>query len=204
MVKLYSELPVARAKEFLADVSTWAWVALWTVIGLRIHDAISGFAEAGRVLRGGGQNIEAAGAQLGDALAGLPIVGAGVDDVTTRTFATAGEPFQYVGGELESLLILIARLLALLVIAVMLVPWLARYLPWRASRLATVRAAHRAIRRAPVDMPPAVMQRALATRAINRLSYPELLEHTSDPYGDFAAARYEQLAKAELASVGLR
>ena len=108
MFKFYSEIPGARLREMLADLSTWAWVALWTVVGVRIHDAISGFAEAGRVLRGGGDNIEAAGAQLGDALAGLPLVGAGIDDITTKTFATAGEPFQYVGGELESLLILIA------------------------------------------------------------------------------------------------
>jgi hypothetical protein len=204
MFKFYSEIPGARIREMLADLSTWAWVALWTVIGLRIHDAIAGFAEAGRILRGGGDNIEAAGAQLGDALAGLPLVGAGIDDVTTRTFATAGEPFQYVGGELESLLILIARLLAILVVAVFLIPWLLRYLPWRAERLATVRAAHRAIRRAPVDVTDAAMQRTLATRAMYRLSYPELLEHTSDPFGDFNAGHFERLARAELASVGLR
>ena len=202
MFKFYSEVPVARLREMAADLLTWAWVALWTVVGFRIHEVISGFAEAGRVLRGGGENIEAAGAQLGDALAGLPLVGAGVDDITTRTFATAGEPFQYVGGELESLLILIARLLAILVVAVMLVPWLSRYLPWRATRLATVRAAHRAIRRADVSEP--AMQRFLAQRALYRIPYDELLEHTSDPFGDFAEGRFDRLARAELASVGLR
>lgn len=204
MLKFYSEVPSARAREMLADLSTWAWVALWTVVGLRIHDAISAFAEAGRILRGGGENIESAGAQLGDALNGLPVVGVGIDDITTRTFATAGQPFQYVGGELESLLILIARLLAILVVAVFLVPWLLRYVPWRASRLATVRAAHRAIRRAPVDVSTATLERELATRAINRLSYPELLEHTPDPFGDFATGRFDRLVTAELASVGLK
>lgn len=202
MFKFYSEVQPARARELFADLLTWAWVALWTVVGFRIHEVISGFAEAGRVLRGGGENIEAAGAQLGDALAGLPLVGAGVDDITTRTFATAGQPFQYVGGELESLLILIARLLAILVVAVMLVPWLSRYLPWRATRLATVRAAHRAIRRADVSEP--AMQRFLAQRALYRIPYDELLEHTSDPFGDFAEGRFDRLARAELASVGLR
>jgi hypothetical protein len=204
MLKFYSEIPTARLREMIADLSTWAWVVLWTVVGVRIHDAISGFSEAGRVLRGGGQNIESAGAQLGAALHGLPLVGPGIDDVTTKTFATAGEPFQYVGGELESLLIFIARLLAILVVAVFLVPWLLRYVPWRASRLATVRAAHRAIRRAPVDVSTATLQRQLATRALNRLSYPELLEHTPDPFGDFAAGRFDRLVTAELASVGLR
>jgi hypothetical protein len=203
MLKFYSEIPTARARELVADLSTWAWVALWTVVGVRIHDTLSAFAEAGRILRGGGENIQGAGAQLGDALGGVPLIGEGVDTLATGAFASAGEPFIFVGSELESLLILIARLLALLVVAVMLIPWLSRYLPWRAERLATVRAAHRAIRRAP-DLSRAEMQRALAMRALNGLPYADLLDHTADPFGDFAAGRYERLARAELASVGLR
>ena len=31
MFKFYSEIPGARLREMLADLSTWAWVALWTV-----------------------------------------------------------------------------------------------------------------------------------------------------------------------------
>lgn len=204
MLKFWSEVPTARAREIAADVTTWAWVALWAVVGVRINDTISAFAEAGRVLQAGGTNIQGAGVTLGEAFRGVPLVGEGVDDLATGAFATAGEPFIFVGQELESLLILIARVLALLVVGVMVIPWLSRYVPWRAGRLATVRAAHRAIRRAPVDMTADAMQRALATRAINRLSYPELLEHSKDPFGDFAAGRFERLARAELASVGLR
>jgi hypothetical protein len=90
------------------------------------------------------------------------------------------------------------------VIGVMLGPWLFRYLPWRAGRLATVRAAHYAIRRAPRDMSDRALQHALATRALARLSYQDLLDHTSDPFGDYAAGHYERLAKAELHSVGLK
>ena len=204
MLKFWSEVPSARAREIAADVATWAWVALWAVVGVRINDTISAFAEAGRVLQVGGTNIQGAGVTLGEAFRGVPLVGEGVDDLASGAFATAGEPFIFVGQELESLLILIARVLALLVVGVMVIPWLSRYVPWRAGRLATVRAAHRAIRRAPIDMTAEAMQRALATRAINRLSYPELLEHSADPFGDFAAGRFERLARAELASVGLR
>src|SRR5688500_14754360 len=202
MLKFWSELPTARAREMTADLATWIWVSLWVVVGVRIHDGISWFAEAGRVLQAGGANIQGAVATLGGAFDDIPLVGPGIGDLTTGAFATAGDPFIYVGRELESMLILIARLLALLVVAVMVVPWLARYLPWRAGRLAMVRSAHRAIRRG--EMSEAAMERALATRALNRLSYPELLEHTSDPFGDFAAGRYDRLARAELASVGLR
>ncbi len=203
MLKFWSELPAARAREMVADVATWAWVALWAVIGLKIHDVIAQFAEAGRVLQAGGTNIQGAGASLGDAFTEVPLVGVGIDDLATKAFGSAGEPFIYVGHELESMLILIARLLALLVVGVMVIPWLSRYLPWRAERLARVRAAHRVIRRSH-GMSKGAMEKALATRALNRLSYPELLEHTSDPFGDFAEGRYDRLAKAELASVGLR
>jgi hypothetical protein len=202
MLKFWSEVPSARAREMVADVATWIWVSLWVLIGVRIHEVISSFSEAGRVLQRGGTNIQGAGATLGGAFADVPLVGPGIGDITTGAFATAGDPFIYVGRELESLLILIARLLALLVVGVMVIPWLSRYLPWRAERLATVRSAHRAIRRG--DLTEAAMERALASRALNRLSYPELLEHTSDPFGDFAAGRYDRLARAELASVGLR
>ena len=204
MLKFYSEVWPARIREVAADVATWAWVVLWTVIGFRINEAIAQFAEAGRILSGGGQNIQGAGAQLGDALAGVPLIGPGVDDLATGAFGAAGEPFIQVGHELETLLLFIARLLAVIVVAVMLGPWLSRYVPWRASRLATVRAAHNAIRRAPRNMSDRAIQQALATRALGRLSYQELLDHTSDPFGDFASGRYDRLAKAELASVGLK
>ncbi len=204
MLKFWSEVPSARAREVVADVATWGWVSLWVVIAVRIHSVIAGLAEAGRVLQTGGTNIQGAGVTIGEAFRDVPFVGEGIDAVATGAFESAGDPFIFVGQELESLLILIARLLALLVVGVMVIPWLSRYLPWRARRLATVRAAHRAIRRAPVDMSDAAIQRALATRAISRLSYPELLEHTGDPLGDFAAGRYDRLARAELASVGLR
>lgn len=203
MFNFWSELPGARTREMVADVATWVWVAFWAVVGLKIHDVIAQFAEAGRVLQAGGTNIQGAGASLGAAFNDVPLVGPGIDDLATGAFGTAGDPFIYVGRELESVFILIARLLALLVVGVMVVPWLSRYVPWRAARLATVRSAHKAIRRSN-GMSKGAMERALATRALARLSYSELLEHTSDPFGDFAEGRYDRLAKAELESVGLR
>jgi hypothetical protein len=66
-----------------------------------------------------------------------------------------------------------------------------------------VRAAHRVVRVAP-SVPDASVQRALAMRAVTRLDYPTLLEFTPDPIGDWAAGRHDRLARAELASVGLR
>jgi hypothetical protein len=44
----------------------------------------------------------------------------------------------------------------------------------------------------------------LALRAVTRLEYSDLLEFTPDPLGDWKAGRHDRLARAELASVGLR
>jgi hypothetical protein len=204
MVKFWSEVRAARTRELAADISTWIWVAVWTVIAARVYAGIAGYAETGRVLSRGGTNLEAAGAALGASLAGVPLVGDRLRTLAIDSLGAAGEPFVYVGGELESLLILIARLLTVLLLGVVLVPWLTRYVPWRARRLATLRAADQAIRRSPIDVALPQIERTLALRALSHLEWTELLEHTRDPIGDFDAARYGGLARAELESVGLR
>lgn len=87
--------------------------------------------------------------------------------------------------------------------ALTLVPWLTRYLPWRWARLRRLRAAHRVIRVAH-DVANADVARALAMRAVTRLDYSTLLEFTPDPFGDWVGGRHDRLARAELASAGLR
>lgn len=204
MLKFWSEVPSARLREMAADIATWGWVALWATIGWRVFAAIAGYAEAGRTLASAGMRLQGVGVDLGGALGGIPVVGPGIRDLSTTAFRTAGEPIVFVGSDLEGLVVLVARLIALLVVAVTLIPWLSRYLPWRARRLTDVRAAHRAIRRAPDRALEGDVTRLLASRALHRLSYGELLQATRDPFGDFIAGRYERLARAELESVGLR
>ncbi len=206
MIRFWSEVRGQRQREVGADIATWAWVAIWSVVSFRIHQTIAGFAEAGHTLQQGGQAIRDAGGQVGGSLDGIPLVGAGAGELARRAFGAAGDPFVYVGGELFDLLILIARLLAILVLAVAIVPWLSRYLPWRAQRLAQLRAADRAIRKRPkaAGASPESINHLLASRAIHRLSWEELLDHSRDPVGDFLAGRDKALARAELESVGLR
>ena len=204
MITFWSEIPSQRRREVAADLSTWGWVALWSVVSFRIHATIAGFAEAGHALQQGGIAIHDAGGQVGGSLDGLPLVGAGAGDLVRRAFGAAGEPFVFVGGELFDLLILVARLLAILVLAVAVVPWLSRYVPWRAERLARLRAADAAIRRRPTGADAESIDHLLASRAIHRLSWDELLADSRDPVGDFLAGRDKALARAELRSVGLR
>ena len=203
MIKIWSELPVARTKEQVADVATLLWVLFWGSIVWQLFQFLASFAEAGRTIRSGGEQMVQSGRDLGDSLAGVPLVGSQLSDIARSAFAAPGEPLSEFGSQLEQFILVVSVVLALLLALVTLVPWLNRYLPWRWKRLRRVRAARRAIRTVPraVD---ASIERILAMRAVSRLDYSTLLGYTPDPLGDWANGRHDRLARAELASVGLR
>ena len=204
-MRIWSELRGARAKEQLADVATLAWVVLWAMIAFSLYQVVAAVSQAGRTIRDGGAALVQSGRDLGAALSGIPVVGEGLRGAAERAFAGAGTPLTMFGVDLEQLIVTLAVAMALLVLAVPLIPWLSRYVPWRWARLRNLRAGHRAIRIAP---PPGVasgaVQQVLAMRAVTRLDYSELLGYTPDPIGDWVAGRHDRLAQAELASVGLR
>lgn len=203
MFKIWSELPVARTKEQVADIATLIWVVFWGSIVWQLFQFLASFAEAGRTIRAGGDGLVQGGRDLGESLAGLPLVGSQVRDVARDAIGGAGRPLSDFGTQLEQFIIVVAVVLALLLALVTLGPWLNRYLPWRWERLRRLRAAHRAIRTAPGKGAPGI-ERSLAMRAVTRLEYTDLLEFTPDPLGDWVSGRHDRLAKAELASVGLR
>src|SRR5437899_1557280 len=165
MIKIWSELPAGRLKEQVADGLTLMWVVFWGSIVWQLFQFLSGFAGAGRLVRGGGEAMIQSGHDLGESLAGLPLVGSQVRDITRQAFAGAGRPLSDFGGELEQFIFVVAIVLALLLALVTLAPWLYRYLPWRWERLQRVRAAHRAIRTAP-DVGDVRIRRVLALRAV--------------------------------------
>ena len=203
MIKIWSELPVARMKEQVADVATLVWMVFWGFIVWRLFEFLVGFSAAGRTIYDGGQNMVQSGRDLGDSLAGLPLVGSQVRDIARDAFGGAGRPLSDFGIQLEQFIVVVAIVLALMLALVTLEPWLVRYVPWRWERLRHVRAGHRAIRTAP-HLSDASIETVLALRAVTRLDYSTLLEYTPDPLGDWASGRHDRLARAELASVGLR
>lgn len=203
MVRIWSELRDARLTEQAVDLMTLLWIAIWGFIAWQLYQLLAAFAEAGRLIRAGGDTMTQSGRDLGVALSGIPLVGEGLQNVAEDAFAGAGRPLAGFGTDLEGFILLIAAVVSLLVLAVPLLPWLSRYWPWRWERLRTLRAAHRAIRRAP-ELPGPRLREVLALRAVTRLDYATLLEFTTDPLGDWAAGRHDELARAELASVGLR
>jgi hypothetical protein len=205
---IWSERPLMRAGEILADVATLLWLTIWISLGVRLYGLLANLAESGRLVRDGGTGLTDAGETVGSALEGVPLVGEGVADGIRGAFSGAGEPLIVFGTDLERLLIIIAAVLGGLLVAVAIIPWLNRYLPWRIARWRRLNAASRVIRgsrrgRAEA-IPDATLESLLASRAVHRLEYDELLEFSSDPFGDWVAGRHDRLAMAELDRVGLR
>jgi len=201
---IWSELPRARLGEVLADAATLAWVAVWGSLGWRLYVFLADLAGAGRFVAEGGTSLGAAGREVAAAIRGIPLIGEGAADAVGGAFAAAANPLISFGNDLERLLLAIALLIALLLVAAALIPWLNRYLPWRIGRLRRLRAGARVIRRAPAGVETGRIEQLLASRAVHRLEYDELLEFSPDPFGDWLSGRYDRLARAELSEVGLR
>jgi hypothetical protein len=205
---LWSERPGARIRQIVADIATLTWVAVWISISVGLYRFLAQLAGAGRFISDSGNGLNGLGGRLAGALAGVPLVGEGAANGIRTGFSAAADPMIRFGGDLERLLIIIAALLGLLLAAAALVPWLNRYLPWRVAAWRRLNAGARVIRRrrfarsSPIAA--AELERILASRALHRLEYDELLEFTPDPFGDWVAGRHERLARAELDRVGLR
>jgi hypothetical protein len=201
-VKIWSELPGAQSREVVADAATALWVIVWASIAIQLYRVLSGFAPAARLIRDGGVNLRAAGTDIAANASGLPVVGKELGNAVRSSMTAAANPFVDFGAELETLILVLAAVISLLVLAVPLVPWLFKYLPWRVARLRRVRAAHRVARSS--SLPSGVAEKILASRAVYTLDYQALLDYSPDPFGDFAKGKYDRLAEAELATVGLR
>jgi len=207
-MEIWSERGGARAREIAVDIATVAWVILWITIGVRVYGFLAHLAEAGRLVRDGGIELHDAGGSIGSAIEGIPLVGEGAANGIRDAFNAAGDPLIAFGTDLERALIVIAALVAMLVAATGLVPWLNRYLPWRIERFSRLNAAARVVRRrrfaSATPVPAAEIERILASRALHRLEYDELLRFSPDPFGDWSSGRHDRLARAELDHSGLQ
>ena len=201
-VKIWSEVPSAQGREVIADAATALWVIFWGAVAIQLYSVLSGIARAARLIRDGGVNLRTAGVDISANANGIPVVGKELSGVVKSSITAAANPFVDFGTELERLGLVVAVTLALLVLAVPLVPWMFKYLPWRIARLRRLRAAHKVTRSRNVSSE--VAQKLLASRALYSLDYQTLLEYTPDPFGDFARGRHDRLAEAELATAGLR
>ncbi|HJT63384.1 MAG TPA: hypothetical protein VJ839_01265 [Candidatus Limnocylindria bacterium] len=206
-MRIWSEVPKRRTQEVVADLATAVWVGLWAYLGLQLYGTLSQLSTVGVNLGETGAGLERAAATLRLGLSQVPLIGEGVGDLLGDALQGIGSPLVQAGTDLERLLLIVASVLGLLLVAVFVIPWLNRYGPWRRRRLRELNAGDRAIRQSVAVQESRIdrkdAERVLATRALYRLEYSDLLDHTPDPIGDFLEGRHDRLAKAEVESVGL-
>ncbi|HEX6655526.1 MAG TPA: hypothetical protein VF153_04870 [Candidatus Limnocylindria bacterium] len=203
---IWSQRRGPRMQEQVADAATAVWLALWISLGIRLYGALAQLAGAGHLIQDAGHGLGNGGDSVADAVNGLPLVGEQAASGIRSAFGSTASNIVHFGSDLERLLLIMALLLGLIVVAIAVIPWLNRYLPWRINRFQNLNAARRVIHRG--------MNRArggerreiealLAARALYRLDYDELLDFTPDPLGDYQAGRFDRLIQAELRGVGL-
>lgn len=202
---IWSERRGPRIREVVADAATVAWVGLWAMLGIRLFGLLAELAGAGRLIQDGGTGLRSTGGEVAAILQGVPLIGEGASERVLGAFGAAADPMIQFGSDVERVLFIIAALLGMLVVAVAVIPWLNRYLPWRIERLRRLNGGARVIRQSALNAPEGggQVQEILAARAIHRLEYDRLLEFTPDPFADWRAGRLDRLVEAELEAVGL-
>ena len=196
MFMVQPSLPGGRAV-LVTDALALAWVLLWILLGLVVADAV-------RELSGLTDGFTTIGGSLHDAADAvatveLPLVGAGLDGAA-NSLRDAGREFAASGESSRATIERTATVLGLAVALVPSLPLVIGYLPPRLGRAREAAALRGLVRDGDGD--PG-LERFLAQRAAETLSYRELRRVSPRPWRDLEQGRYEALADAELHRAGV-
>ena len=189
---------LVRLSRASADLAMLAWLGLLIVVGVLVAREIRDLASVGQTVSSAGSALEEAGGSL-RSLGDVPLVGGVISDAGTRleeAGASLVEDARSSRRAVETSGMLLGLTIVLVPAVSVFVPYVAR----RASQVADVRAVRRALQTQAVD--PA-FRRFLARRAIEHLPYRRLLSVSPNPERDLDEGRYDALADAELARLGI-
>ncbi|HEV2776828.1 MAG TPA: hypothetical protein VGV90_14635 [Solirubrobacteraceae bacterium] len=176
----------------VVDLFVVLWVAVWLLLGLRVHDEVEGLTELSTTISRAGGAVEQTGRALG--ALDIPFVGDRIDRAAAEATGVGRETRISGRTARDS----IADLSTLLGLSVALIPSsaiLLVYLPVRVARVRERRALRRLLARFGDD--PA-LERLLAHRALQTMSYRQLQRSVGErPWVDLAEGRYAALAAAE-------
>ncbi len=182
----------------LTDGLVLFWVVLWLTIGTWSGITFWQLADIGDTITISGQAITSAGEGLVQ-IGNLPIIGDKAGGVGTDV-VTASTDIAIRGQEIKQELHQLAWLLGLSVIFMPTTPVVGMYLPLRLARRRQRKDLMAALR-AGDDSP--LLDRYLAARAMENLSFSDVQAITTAPGADLSAGDTQSLADAELARLGL-
>lgn len=172
---------------FWLVVGAWTGYEIWQLTGLSQSTVESGHA------------LQTAGRALQD-LGNVPVIGNTTGRLGDQVTATANDIVAS-GHQADRSIRSLSVLIGIAVGIGPTVPVLLLYLPVRVEQRRDAVAIRRAI---DTDGGEAGFRGYLAARAVAALPYSRLREITRDPQGDLAHGRYDALARAELARIGVR
>jgi hypothetical protein len=199
-VRLYPDVPAARASTLLRDAVVVAALVLFAWLAVGVHDAVDRLAVLGEGVRSGGEAVQGGFESAAEAVDGTPIVGDRIADGLRAAGGGTGGNAAGLGRRGEEAAHDLANLLGAITFglpAALLLGW---YLPGRVRQVRRLTSAALVLGD-PLDPD---RRRLLAMRAAFSLPYGQLLAHTRDPLGDLAAERYDALVEAALEDAGLR
>ena len=198
-MKPYSDLPVRRTRQVLADLLVVAWVVLWVWVGRVVHDAVAVLAGPGRELAEAGSSFRGTMTSAGDSVDDLPLL----DDRIAGPFRTAAEAGSGIENAGNSFADAVETAAVVLGVVTALVPIVLVVLWWLVVRVRFARragAAQRFVDGAPdLDL---FALRAMANQPMERLA-----RISSDPAGSWRrgdADVVRALAVLELRECGIK
>ncbi|MGV0812373.1 hypothetical protein ABQF34_10480 [Mycolicibacterium boenickei] len=195
----YASRPGRLLAQLFSDVAVVTWTAVWILVGIAVHSAVSTIAEVGRQVESGANGIADNLGSAGDSTDDVPLVG----DTLSKPLRAASEAALDLAGaghNLDSTATWLAWVLALAVAAA---PILFVAMPWLYLRVRFFRRKWTAITLAST----AAGEQLLALRALANRPLGKLTAVSDDPVGAWRSQDQRAirgLAALELRSAGMR
>jgi hypothetical protein len=182
---------------FAIDTLVILWTIGWVVLGVTVGLFIERLGAVGEGLEDAGQAIVRSGDSVDD-LSDVPLIGGGFDALADEIRGLGqgtADRGRSIEDDFDGLAVLVGSAIALGPTIPVLVLWV----PPRVSRERERRALTRSLRAGD-----GLAMAYLANRAVATRGFRELQRASTDPVGDLAAGRYEDLARLELEHLALR
>ena len=196
-MRLYADAPVLRLRQVTGDLLVLAWVIAWVLIGRFAYRVVNVLAAPGVTLEDAGTSLRGGLLDIGESMAGVPLVG----DQLRAPFESAAGAAGSVADAGVGLQEGVAQVALIIAVAIAAWPVLAVAGWWIRSRVRFARRADAARRLVATDLD------LFALRAVATLPLTTLARISPDPAGDWRRgdpAVVRELAAVELRTLGLR
>lgn len=195
----YATTPARLAWQVISDIVVIIWTAIWVMVGMAVHSAVSVIAEFGYRVEGGAEGVAGGLDSAGDSADGIPLIG----DALASPLISAGDAAREIANAGETLGVAAGWLAWILALAVAAPPILVLMMPWLFLRVRFLRRKWTVVTLAST----VAGEQLLALRALANRPLPKLAAINPDPVGawrNLDPIAIRGLAALELRAAGIR